>query len=639
MDLGDFLIGFFSLAREAAQRDSRLLDRLNDLIMGLNEEQFWEVLPGLRLAFTFFTPREKHNLIDMLFPQGRAGEDEDALAGMPPIDMVTFEHAELLAERVLETIQRFGLRHPRPAPTLESQAAEDFAQQPQPPQSSPQQPSGEDEGGEDELELLSHADPALGASSNPSQSQPEGVSATEGQPEQAQDGTESGGSEPGDDITAQDGAMVPGQGAAQAAPATQSASGAGGVSGRGAAATGPTQAGGEQHEQAVVYPVEERMQRWKMVLGVGGEDLPASLPESWQQREQLVSFLYDREYGRGRNIRGAGGGSGQGQASPGGSRQGGSGESQLTVPDWINGIHELFPQRVIERLEKDALDRYNIEELVTRPEMLAKAEPNITLMKAVLRTKHLMDEEVLKLARNLVRKVVTELVEKLAREVQTPFTGAIDRRRRSFLKIAKNFSADETIRRNLKHYDPETGKIIIQDPFFYSRIKRQVDRWQIIIVVDQSGSMVDSVIHSAITASIFWGIKAIKTHLVVFDTEIVDLTSDCQDPVDTLMKVQLGGGTEIGKALRYAQTLIENPTRTIMLLVTDFYEGGPIQELFAVTKSICEGGTKLLGLAALDGNADPSYDRDTAQRMVNLGAEVGAMTPGELAAWVAEKVR
>ena len=232
-----------------------------------------------------------------------------------------------------------------------------------------------------------------------------------------------------------------------------------------------------------------------------------------------------------------------------------------------------------------------------------------------------------------------ELIEKLAREVQTPFTGSLDRRRRSFLKVAKNFSPDETIRRNLKHYDPDHKKIIIQDPFFFSRIKRQVDRWQLIIVVDQSGSMLDSVIHSAVTASIFWGIRAIKTHLVVFDTEIVDLTADCQDPVDTLMKVQLGGGTDIGKALRYAESLIENPRRTIILLITDFYEGGPINELFAVTKHICEGGSKLLGLAALDGTANPCYDQNTAQRMVNLGAEVGAMTPGELAAWVAEKVR
>lgn len=379
------------------------------------------------------------------------------------------------------------------------------------------------------------------------------------------------------------------------------------------------------------------MQRWKVVLGVGGEDLPCDLPQSWQQREQLVSYLYDREYGHGRNVRGQGGGGG---GQPGsGDRQGGSGASQLSVPDWINGVHTLFPQRVIERLEKDALDRYNIEELVTRPELLEKAEPNITLMKAVLRTKHLMDGQVLQLAKNLVKKVVQELIEKLARTISTPFAGSIDRRRRSFLKIAKNFSAPETIRRNLKNYDPERKQIIIQDPYFFSRIRRQVDRWQMIIVVDESGSMMDSVIYSAVSASIFWGIKALKTNLVIFDTEVVDLTSECSDPVETLMKVQLGGGTDIAKAVRYAQTLIENPRRTIIVLVTDFYEGGNPADLVHATKEICEGGTTFLGLAALDDRANPTYDRDLAQRMVNVGAQVGAMTPGELATWVAEKVR
>ena len=382
---------------------------------------------------------------------------------------------------------------------------------------------------------------------------------------------------------------------------------------------------------------EERMQRWKVVLGVGGEDMPCDLPDSWKKREKLISYLYDREYGHGRNIRGQGGG-GQGQPRSG-ERTGGSGESQLNVPDWINGVHELFPQRVIERLERDALDRYNIEELVTRPELLERAEPNITLMKAVLRTKHLMNEEVLKIAKSLVRKVVQELIEKLARTVSTPFVGARDRRRRSFMKIAKNFDPTETIRRNLKNYDPGLNKIVIQDPFFFSRIRRQVDRWQLIIVVDESGSMMDSVIYSAVSASIFWGIKALKTNLVIFDTEVVDLTNDCVDPVETLMKVQLGGGTDIAKAMRYAQTLIENPRRTIIVLVTDFYEGGNPADLLATTKQICEGGTTLLGLAALDDTANPTYDRELAQRMVNLGAHVGAMTPGELAAWVAEKVK
>ena len=166
-----------------------------------------------------------------------------------------------------------------------------------------------------------------------------------------------------------------------------------------------------------------------------------------------------------------------------------------------------------------------------------------------------------------------------------------------------------------------------------------MDRWQILIVVDQSGSMVDSVIHAAVTASIFFGIPSLKPHLILFDTAIVDVTDYCTDPVETLMKVQLGGGTNIAQALRYASTLVNTPRKTIVVLITDFYEGGSPAALFAITRQLVESGVLLLGLAALDETAQPNYDRTVAQQMVNLGASVAAMTPGELALWVAEKVR
>jgi Mg-chelatase subunit ChlD len=311
----------------------------------------------------------------------------------------------------------------------------------------------------------------------------------------------------------------------------------------------------------------------------------------------------------------------------------------LTVPDWINAIHELFPQKTIERLEKDALERYHLEEMVTNPDLLSRAQPSETLLKAVLRTKHLMNQQVLAMARDLVRKVVEQLMEKLARKVQSPFTGSLNRQQRSYIKIAKNFDAPTTIRRNLKHYSKQRQQLVIQTPYFNSRMRRQVDRWQLIILVDESGSMLDSVIHSAVTAAIFFGIKSLKTHLCLFDTAVVDVTADCTDPVETLMKVQLGGGTDIGQAMVYAQTLVENPRRTIVILITDFYEGAPVEKLLSVTKQLIESGVTILGLAALDDRANPNYDRAIAQRMVNLGAQVGAMTPGELATWVAEKVR
>jgi hypothetical protein len=377
--------------------------------------------------------------------------------------------------------------------------------------------------------------------------------------------------------------------------------------------------------------LRQRQIRWRLVMGKGAEDVLGGIPDEWEERDEALSFLYDREYGPGRDVRGGGGGGG-------GKGTGSLDESQLTVPDWINRVHELFPQSVVERVERDALERYGLEEMVTNPDLLRRAQPSPTLLKAVLRTKHLMNQEVLTLARDLVRRVVSELMEKLASEIQTPFGGALDRRRRSHLPIAKNFDALTTIRRNLRYYDPESGKIGVQTPYFYSRVRRHAEKWQIIILVDQSGSMLDSVIHSAVTASIFWGIKTLKTHLCLFDTSVVDVTADCTDPVETLMKVQLGGGTDIGSALVYAATLVENPRRTIVVLITDFYEGAPQGRLLGATKKLLESGVTLLGLAALDAQAEPNYDRELAQKMVNLGAHVAAMTPGELAAWVAQKV-
>ncbi len=378
--------------------------------------------------------------------------------------------------------------------------------------------------------------------------------------------------------------------------------------------------------------------RWRLVLGQDAEQgLGCGLEGVEAGRDRALGYLYNREHGPGRNVRGAG---------PAGkddsrdrNRQGSLDPSQLTVPEWINAVHTLFPKRTIERIEKDALERYKLEEMVTNPELLARARPSPTLLKAILHTKHLMNQEVLALARTLVRKVIEELMERLARPVRSVFLGARDRRRRSHLKVAKNFDPRTTVRRNLASYDPETRKLFLRTPYFYSRVRRQADRWQVIVVVDESGSMADSVIHAAVTAAIFFGIRTLRTHLVLFDTSVVDVTDQCSDPVETMMKVQLGGGTDIGGALHYAAGLVDNPRRTIVVLITDFCEGAPQERLFAVTRQLVESGVTLLGLAALDERADPCYDRCVAERMVALGAHVGAMTPGELAEWVAQKVR
>jgi Mg-chelatase subunit ChlD len=368
--------------------------------------------------------------------------------------------------------------------------------------------------------------------------------------------------------------------------------------------------------------------RWRLILGeaaqtgLGGPSLDADAMAA----DAALSWLYDREGELAeRDVRSA--------------RGAGSDASKLTVPDWINQVHRLFPKETIERLERDAVERYQIHEVVTNPDVLRRVEPNMTLLQAVLRTKHLMNPEVLGLARELVARVVRDLMEKLAREVQASFGGTRDRRRWSAWKSARNFDPKRTIRHNLRHYSRDEQRLYIQRPLFLARTRRHSTRWQLIIVVDESGSMLSSVVHAAVTAACLWGLPALKTHLCIFDTEVVDLTDRVTDPVEALMKVQLGGGTDIAKAVGYAASLVENPRRTIVALITDFMEGGSSELLVRRVRALCEQGTQVLGLAALDEAATPAYDHEIARRLVDAGAHVGAMTPGQLAAWIAEKVR
>ncbi len=365
--------------------------------------------------------------------------------------------------------------------------------------------------------------------------------------------------------------------------------------------------------------------RWRLLLGEAADQaLGADLDGRLGAMDAAMSWLYGRDRSLGeREIR---------------ERRGGLEESTLTTPDWINEIHRLFPKETIERLERDALERFGIDDIVTNIEVLQRAQPNPALLAAVLRTKHLMNPEVLAMARKLVAEVVRELMEKLAREVRAAFSGTLDRRRRSPLQVARNLDFKTTLRRNLRHYQPATRALVLERAFFHARTRRYSERWQIILLVDQSGSMVGSVIHSAITAACLWGLPGMKTHLVAFDTSVVDLTADVTDPVELLMKVQLGGGTDIGKAVAYAGELIEAPRRTIVVLVSDFFEGADPGILARRVGALCQQGTRVLGLAALDEHANPSFDRDLAARLVAAGAEIGAMTPGQLAQWIVEKM-
>ena len=281
---------------------------------------------------------------------------------------------------------------------------------------------------------------------------------------------------------------------------------------------------------------------------------------------------------------------------------------------------------------RHALERYGLTELVTDADVLRKMEPSYELLKAVLSFRHLMAPKVLEVARTLVRQVVEDLRRRLAREVRQVLWGRINRQRRSPLKMAEPRLAPDDPGQP-QALRPRAKRLVIQSLSFFSRVEHHIP-WQIIMAVDCSGSMMDSVIHSAVMAGIFKGLPAVRVSLVAFDTAVVDLTEQADDPTEVLMSVQLGGGTDIAGAW-LLRGLDPVAGRTIVVVVTDFFEGGPPALLPGVIKRLREAGVRVLGLAALDAEANPTYDRQMAERCVAAGAEVAALTPRRLAEWMA----
>lgn len=372
------------------------------------------------------------------------------------------------------------------------------------------------------------------------------------------------------------------------------------------------------------------VERWRLVLGRYANGQLGSAPAGSAQArmEAALDFLYGREYG-GRGVRG-GDGSRPDQLQPGGS-----GASAPALVTWLSEVRELFPRETVEIVERHALDRYDLTELITDPELLERMEPDEDLLKTLLMLKGHLGEETLAVARRIIRQVVEELRRRLELEIRAALAGRLNQHRHSPLKVAANFDPHGTIRRNLKNYDLEGRRIVLADVLFFERNARRLP-WDIIVCVDQSGSMAGSVIHSAVMAGILAGLPAFRIRLVVFDTSVVDLSAYADDPVDVLMRVQLGGGTDIAKAVRYCAQLVENPHRTVLVLVTDFCEGGAPTDLIRAVRGLAEARVKLLGLAALDGAAEPFYDKAMAGRLADEGMEIAALTPGQLASWLVE---
>ena len=373
--------------------------------------------------------------------------------------------------------------------------------------------------------------------------------------------------------------------------------------------------------------------RWRLVLGKTAEQHGISCGGDGdaERVEKLVGFLF--EPGGGKGGRGGGGG---GKSSS--DRTGGKGGPQLTVPDWVDAVNELFPQQSKEVMQKELVRRRGIAEIMEKPELLEKIEPNLELVKTLLTHRDLLNPKTRVLARKIIEKVVEELKRKMQVQVEQAITGAIRRDRHSPRKVFRNLDLKTTIRRNLKNYDEKMGKLLVDRVYFYAA-ERKKKPWHVIVVVDQSGSMLESAIFSAVMASIFAELPAVKTSLVLFDTEVVDLSDQVGQPVDVLLSIQLGGGTDITKGLMYASELVRQPARTIVVLITDFYEGRPESDLVAQTRLMADGGIRMIGLGALGYDARPAYNKPTALKLKKVGMDILVCTPEKLAECMAQIIR
>jgi Mg-chelatase subunit ChlD len=379
---------------------------------------------------------------------------------------------------------------------------------------------------------------------------------------------------------------------------------------------------------------EQTLARWRLVLGKVAEEhgINSGDDERARRIEQLVGFLFEPGGGGGRSGRGGRGG----RSSSG--RSAGSGPSQLTVPDWVDAVNELFPHQSKEVMQRELVRRRGIAELMENPELLEKIEPNLELVKTLLTHRELLNPKTRILARKIIDQVVEELKRKMQVQVEQAITGALRKDRHSPRKVFRNLDLKTTIRRNLRHFDEESGKLLVDHLFFFAA-ERKKKPWHVIVVVDQSGSMLESAIFSAVMASIFAELPAVKTSLVLFDTQVVDLSDQVGQPVDVLISIQLGGGTDITNGLMYANGLVRQPARTIVVLVTDFFEGRPEEDLVAQARLMADGGIRMIGIGALGYDARPSYNKPTAAKLRKVGMDILLCTPEKLAESMAEIIR
>ena len=358
--------------------------------------------------------------------------------------------------------------------------------------------------------------------------------------------------------------------------------------------------------------------RWRLILGQERDRL--------QPRTLRAGIALDELYGAGK-------GEGARSRLDGGGQEAG----YLTTREWMDELEALFGERVRDEvLGRAAVAGRSGAILETDP---ASVTPSVDLLQQVLSLKGGLSEERLGRLRKLVDHVVRALVEELAIRLRPALSGSVvarpTRRRGGPLDLRR------TVARNLRTVrfrEDGSPQLAPDDLVFKTRARRSFD-WRVILVVDVSGSMEASVIYSALMAAILSGLPAVETNFVAFSTEVVDLSHLVEDPLGLLLEVAVGGGTDIAKGLRYARQLITVPNRTLIVLVTDFEEGGPVEALLSEVRALAESGSHPLGVAALDDRGQPRYSKNVAELVVSAGMPVAALTPLELARWIREKIR
>ncbi|GGP16632.1 VWA domain-containing protein [Nonomuraea glycinis] len=357
--------------------------------------------------------------------------------------------------------------------------------------------------------------------------------------------------------------------------------------------------------------MDERLRRWRMVLGGGEADgTGCGLQGDDAAMDSALAAVYGEQQGGGQGGRGAG-----------------LGASAPRVARWLGDIRSYFPSTVVQVMQKDAIERLNLTRLLLEPEMLEAVEPDVHLVGTLLALNRVMPDQARESARAVVRKVVRDLERRLAQKTRTAVTGALDRSARTHRpKRVADIDWDRTIRANLKNYLPEKNTVVPSRLVGYARRQRAVQR-EVVLCIDQSGSMAASVVYASVFGAVLASMRSLKTSLVVFDTAVVDLTDQLHDPVELLFGTQLGGGTDINRAIAYGQGLITRPAESVFVLISDLYEGGVRLEMLRRVAAMTQAGVQVIVLLALSDEGAPFYDHENAAALAALGVPAFACTP------------